>query len=124
MARLTLTGPITLPGTKGIVFPATGVQTVGANTGIQWAGNNGRQYIVIYISSGGAGNLTQNFGRTVEGQVPAPVVVALAASTMYKFGPWSAGDFTSLDGTGNTYFDLSGTQTSNTVTLYELDQVS
>lgn len=124
MARLTLTGPITVPGTKGIVLPTAGVQTVGANTGVAWSGNNGRQFLAIYIGSGGAGNLTMNFGRTVEGQSPAPIVVALANSTNYLFGPFSPSDFTSLDGTGNTYFDLSGTNTGNTVTLYELDQVT
>ena len=124
MARLTLTGPISLPGTKGIVLPTSGVQTVGANTGFQWTGNNGRQCVAIYVASGGSGNLTMNFGRTVEGQVPAPEVVALTASTNYLFGPFSPSDFTALDGTGNTYFDLSGTNTSNTVTLYELDPVT
>lgn len=123
MARLSLTGPISLPGTKGIVLPTSGVQTVGSNTGVSFT-NNGRQFLAIYVSSGGAGNLTMNLGRTVEGQVPAPIVVALSASTNYLFGPFSPADFTAQDGTGLTNFDLSGTQTSNTVTLYELDPVS
>jgi hypothetical protein len=79
--------------------------------------------VAVYVSSGGAGNFVQNFGKKVEGQTIAAITVALTASTNYLFGPWSPADFTSLDGTGLTYFDLSGTNTSNTVTLYELDQV-
>jgi hypothetical protein len=119
MAQLALTGPIVLPGTKGIVLPSAGVQTVGANLGISFV-NNGLMYVALYIPSGYVGNFVQNFGRAVEGSLPAPVTVALAASTNYLFGPWNAVDFTAQDGTGLTNFGLSGTNTSVTVTLYEL----
>jgi len=123
VARLTLTGPISLPGTKGIVLPAAGVQTVGANTGLQFV-NNGRMFVALYIPAAYAGNLVQNFGRTVEGAIAAPPTVALTASTNYLFGPWLPSDFTALDGTGLTYLDLSGTNTTVTCTLYELDPVT
>jgi hypothetical protein len=123
VAYLTLTGPISLPGTKGIVLPTAGVHTVGANSGVSFV-NNGRMFLALYVPGGYSGNLVQNIGRRVEGQTPAPVTVALTASTNYLFGPWSPSDFTSLDGTGNVYFDLSGTNTSVTVTLYELDPVA
>lgn len=122
MARLTLT-PVQMPGTKGIVLGTTGAQTVGANTGISFT-NNGLLYIALYIPGGYSGNLVQNFGRGVEGVIPAPVTVALTASTNYLFGPWSPSDFTAQDGTGLTSFDLSGTNTSVTVTLYQLVPVS
>ncbi len=123
MTYLALTGPVSLPGTTGIVLPTAGVQTVGSNTGIKFL-NNGRMFIAIYVDSGGAGNLVQNFGRKVEGQTVTAKTVALSASTNYLFGPWTPSDFTSLDGTGFTYFDLSGTNTNVTVTLYEMDQAS
>lgn len=120
MSRLALTGPIVLPGPQGIILPAAGVQTVGANTGISWAGNNGLMYIALYIPASYTGNLVQNLGRKVGGQLPVPITVALTASTNYLFGPWDANDYTQQDGTGLTNFDLSGTNTSVTVTLYEL----
>lgn len=122
MTQLTLT-PVQMPGSKGIVLGASGAQTVGANAGISFV-NNGQLLIALYIPGSYSGNLVQNFGRGVEGVIPAPVTVALTASTNYLFGPWSPSDFTAQDGTGLTNFGLSGTNTSVTVTLYQLVPVS
>lgn len=123
MTQLALTGPIQVPGSKGIVLPAAGVQTVGTNAGISFT-NNGLMFIALYIPGSYTGNFVQNFGRTIEGQLPAPITVALTASTNYLFGPWSPMDYTAQDGTGLTNFGLSGTNTSVTVTLYQLVPVS
>ena len=123
MARLTLT-PVNLPGTQGMVLSSTtGAQSLSGFTGFQFS-NNGLLWIVLYIGSGGAGNLTQNFGRKIESAIAAPPVVAVSASTNYLFGNWSPYDFTAQDGSGNTLFDLSGTQTTNSVTLYQLSPLT
>lgn len=123
MARLALS-PVQMPGTAGQVLSATtGAQSLSGFTGFQFA-NNGLLWIALYIGSGGAGNLSQNLGRGVAGIVPTEPPVALTASTIYQFGNWSPADFTSRDGTGLTYFDISGTQTTNSVTLYQLVPVS
>lgn len=119
MSRLTLS-PVQMPGTAGMVLSATtGAQSLSGSTGFQFV-NNGLLFIALYIGSGGAGNLSQNLGRAVAGIVPTEPPVALTASTNYLFGNWSPTDFTSRDGTGLTYFDISGTQTNNSVTLYQL----
>lgn len=118
MARVTLS-PVNFPGSAGITLPATGAQSMSGFTGVQFI-NNGTMVLAVYIGSSGAGNVTQNFGRTIESQLPAPIVVAVIASTNYIFGPWSPSDFTAQDGTGLTYIDFSGTQTLNSVTLYQL----
>lgn len=121
MARVTLTAQ-NLPGTSGtlaqIQLPAAGVQSLATFTGVAFA-NNGLMFLYVVVGVAGAGNVTYNFGRTVEGQFPAPVVVALANSTNYLLGPWSPTDFTAQDGTGLTYFDFS-VVTGNSVTLYQL----
>lgn len=122
MARLALT-PVQMPGTQGMVLGATGAQSLSGFTGFQFT-NNGLLFVALYVGSSGAGNLTQNFGRKIEGAIAAPPTVALTASTNYLFGPWSPSDFTIQDGTGLTGFDLSGTQTLNSVTLYQLVPVS
>ena len=119
MARLTLT-PVNVPGTQGMVLSSTtGAQSLSGFTGVQFA-NNGMMFLVVYVGSGGAGNLTQNFGRTIEGVVAPNPAVALSASTNYLFGNWKPFDFTAQDGSGLTYFDLTGTQTTNSVTLYQV----
>jgi hypothetical protein len=117
MARVALT-PTNLLGTAGLVLPATGAQTLATFTGVSFT-NNGLMFLAVYIGSSGAGNLTFNIGRTVEGQAPAPIVVALSNSTNYLFGPWSPTDFTAQDGSGLTYFDFS-VSTGNSATLYQL----
>jgi hypothetical protein len=121
--RLTLV-PVNVPGPAGMLLSATtGAQSLSGFTGIQFV-NNGLLWIVLYIGSGGAGNLTQNFGRTIEGVVAPNPPVALTAGSNYLFGNWKPSDFTAQDGSGLTYFDLSGTQTANSVTLYQLVPVS
>ena len=116
MARLALS-PVSLLGTSPITLGSSGT-ALAANTGVSFS-NNGLMFLAVYIGSSGAGNLTFNIGRTVEGQVPAAIVVALSNSTNYLFGPWSPTDFTAQDGSGLTYFDF-GVSTGNSVTLYQL----
>ena len=118
MARVTLS-PVNLPGTGSLILPSTGAQTLATFTGVQFI-NNGTMFLAIYVGVSGAGNITQNFGRTIESQLPAPIVNAVVNSTNYLLGPWSPSDFTAQDGTGLTYIDFSGTQTLNSVTLYQL----
>lgn len=119
MARVTV-NPVNLLGTNlnNAVLPSVGAQSLATFTGVQFV-NNGMMFLYITIGASGAGNLTLNFGRTVEGQVPAAFVLALANSTNYLLGPWSPTDFTARDGTGLTYFDFS-VVTGNAVTLYQL----
>lgn len=124
MARVTLT-PVNLPGpgTAGLTLGSSGATNLaGVTPGIQFS-NNGLMFLAIYVGSATT-SFTQNFGRTVEGSFPAPVVAALSATTNYLFGPWSPGDFTSRDGTGLTYFDFSGALTGASITLYQLVPVT
>jgi hypothetical protein len=119
MALLTLS-PVQLPGPAGMVLsPTAGAQSLSGFTGFQFL-DNGSCFVIIYVGSSGAGNLTQTFGRTIEGVSSQIPNVALSASTNYLFGTWSPSDFTARDGTGNVEFTLSGTQTLNTITLYQL----
>jgi hypothetical protein len=123
MARLTLT-PVQLPGTQGMVLSATtGAQSLSGFTGFQFV-NNGGLFVALYIGSGGVGTVVQNFGRKIEGAIAAPPTVAVSNSTVYLFGPWSPSDFTAQDGSGLTGFDLTGTQTTNSITLYQLSPLS
>ena len=120
MARLSLTA-VNLTGAAALTLGSSGT-ALASNTGVSFI-NNGLMFLVVYVGSSGAGNLTMNFGRTVEGSVPAPKVQALANSTNYILGPWSPSDFTAQDGTGLTYFDFS-VSTGNSVTLYQLSPVT
>jgi hypothetical protein len=106
-----------------VLSSTTGAQSLAGFTGFEFT-DNGLLFVALYIGSGGAGNLTQNIGRKVQGIVAPEPPVALAASTNYLFGNWSPADFTATDGTGYVEFDLSGTQTANSVTLYQLIPVS
>jgi hypothetical protein len=117
MARVALQ-PVQMPGTAGMVLGASGAQTLATFSGVQFT-NNGELFLAVYVGSSGAGNFTQKFGRGIEGVIPDPIVVALANSTNYLFGPWDPGDFTQQDGTGLTTFDFS-VVTGNSVTLYQL----
>jgi hypothetical protein len=117
VARTTIT-PVNLTGTAALTFAAAGAQSLATFTGVQFA-NNGLMFLYVSVGSAGAGNVTQNFGRTVEGAIPAPVVDAVANSTNYLLGPWSPSDFTAQDGSGFTYIDFS-VVTGNAVTLYQL----
>jgi hypothetical protein len=123
MARLTLV-PVQLPGPAGMVMsPTTGAQSLATFTGFQFL-DNGSCFIVIYVGSGGTGNLTQTFGKTIESVSSGIAPVTLANSTNYLFGTWSVSDFTRQDGSGLVEFDLTGTQTGNTITLYQLSPAS
>lgn len=123
MARLALT-PVQLPGPAGMVIsPTTGAQSLATFTGFQFL-DNGSCFVILYIGSGGVGTLVQTFGRTIEGVASAIPAVALANSTNYLFGTWSPSDFTRQDGSGLVEFDLTGTQTTNTITLYQLSPAS
>lgn len=121
MARVTLT-PVNLAGTAGLTLPAAGAQSLATFTGVQFV-NNGLLFLAVYVGAAGAGNMDQQIGGQVQGQAyptnPSPFRKALANSTNYLFGPWSARDFTQPDGSGMTYIDFS-VVTGNTVTLYQL----
>ena len=116
MARATLT-PAACTGTTALTLGSSGTQALTGFTGVQFV-NNGLMFLVVYTGASGAGNVTQNFGRTIEGSIPAPKVQAISNSTNYILGPWSPSDFTGL-----TYIDFS-VVTGNSVTLYELIPVS
>jgi hypothetical protein len=67
VARLAVS-PVNLLGTSPITLGSSGT-ALAANTGVSFT-NNGLMFLAVYIGSSGAGNLTFNIGRTVEGQVP------------------------------------------------------
>lgn len=118
MARVTL-APVTLAGPSGLLLPAAGAQALTGFTGVQFV-NNGMVFLVAYIGAAGAGNVQSNIGRKVQGQ-PYPAATlqaAVANSSNYLFGPWSAADFTQLDGSGNAWIDFS-VVAGNSVTLYQ-----
>jgi len=119
MARVSLT-PINLQGTSlnNAVLPAAGATSLVGFTGVQFI-NNGSMFLYITIGVGGGGTVTMNLGRTTEGQLPVPFTVTTAASTNYLLGPWSPSDFTSHDGTGQTYFDFSSVVLT-AASLYQL----
>jgi hypothetical protein len=117
MALATLT-PINLTGNVGLVLPAAGVTSIAGTTGVQFA-NNGQMFLYLTIGSATT-TLTMSLGRTVEGQAPAPFTQALSTSTNYLFGPWSPTDFTATDGSGLTYFTMSGALTGSAASLYLL----
>lgn len=120
MARTTITAT-NFKGTAGMTFPTAGATALTGFTGVQFQ-NNGLMILYVSVGAAGAGNITQNFGRTIEGAIAAPVVVAVANSTNYVLGPWSPTDFTAQDGSGLTYIDFS-VVTGNAVTLYQLSPV-
>ncbi len=122
MARVTLT-PVNLAGPSGLTLPASGAQTLATFTGVQFT-NNGMVFLVVYVGVAGAGNVQSNIGRKVQGQAypAATIQAAVANSTNYIFGPWSAADFTQSDGSGLAYIDFS-VVTGNSVTLYQCTPV-
>jgi hypothetical protein len=122
MARVTLT-PVNLAGPSGLTLPTSGAQTLATFTGVQFV-NSGMVFLVAYIGVAGAGNVQSNIGRKVQGQAypAATIQAAVANSTNYIFGPWSAADFTQSDGSGLAYIDFS-VVTGNSVTLYQCTPV-
>jgi len=117
MARTTLT-PVNFPGVAGMVFPATGAVSLAGFTGVQFV-NSGQMILFVSVGVAGAGNVTENIGRKIQGIAPAEPPVPVANSTNYVFGPWSPADFTQQDGTGFMTIDFS-VVTGNAVTLYQL----
>jgi hypothetical protein len=122
MARVTLT-PVNLAGPSGLLLPSSGAQSLAGFTGVQFV-NSGMVFLVVYVGPAGAGNVQSNIGRKVQGQAyPASTIqAAVANSTNYLFGPWSAADFTQSDGSGMAYVDFS-VVTGNSVTLYQCTPV-
>lgn len=124
MARITLT-PATLAGAQGLTLP---VLTAGAqatlssgNTGVTFV-NNGQVFLVVYNGTG-TQTIIQNIGGKIQGIIPTVTPVSLTASTAYLFGPWSAKDYTQLDGTGMMTVDFTGTFANIGVSLYQCTQV-
>jgi hypothetical protein len=117
MARTTLT-PVAFPGVAGATFATAGAVSLATFTGVQFI-NSGNMILYVSVGAAGAGNVTQNIGRKVQGITPIEPAVAVANSTNYFFGPWNVNDFTQQDGSGMTFIDFS-VVTGNAVTLYQL----
>jgi hypothetical protein len=117
VARTTLT-PVNFPGPAGAVFAAAGAVSLATFTGVQFV-NSGQMILYVSVGSAGAGNVTENIGRKIQGIAPAEPPVAVSNSTNYVFGPWSAADFMQQDGSGMMFIDFSQV-TGNAVTLYQL----
>jgi hypothetical protein len=126
MAVLALAAPVTNIGSAsgatpgpliatGLILPAAET-ALGANTGCTFP-NNGAVIFRAVIGGAGAGNITFVLNRTVEGQVPAAFVVAVANSTSYLFGPFSPADFNDANGNVDANFSV---QTGNSVGVYIL----
>ncbi|HEX3958085.1 MAG TPA: hypothetical protein VHZ03_15835 [Trebonia sp.] len=124
MARLTLT-PATLAGAQGLTLPvlAAGAQATlsSSNTGVQFV-NNGQVFLVIYNGTG-TQTIAQQIGGKIQGIAPTATPVSLTASTAYLFGPWSAKDYTQLDGSGLMYVDFTGTYANIGVSLYQMSPI-
>jgi hypothetical protein len=101
----------------GTVLPANEATNLTGFTGVNFA-NNGAILLRIVVGASGVGNVTFNFSRTTEGQLPAPFVVAVSNSTTYIFGPFSPSDFN--DASGLIQIDKSGTVTGDSAGLYLL----
>jgi len=117
MARVALPAPtITLgAGPAGTILPAAEPTSLNTFTGFSFV-NNGAILVRLVVGASGVGNVTFNFQKTVEGQLPAAFVTAVANTTVYIFGPFSVQDFN--DANGLCQFDKSGTVTGDTVGLY------
>jgi hypothetical protein len=119
MARTTLpAATVSIAGgpNSGTILPAAEPTSLATFTGLNFA-NNGAVLLRVVVGAAGAGNLTVNFTRTTEGQLPAAFVTALANSNTYIFGPFSPSDLN--DGNGLVQIDMS-VVTGNTAGLYTL----
>jgi hypothetical protein len=120
MARTLLPAPtVNLSGgaNAGTILPATEPTNLTGFTGVNFV-NNGAVVLRLVVGASGVGNITFNFTRTTEGQLPAPFVVAVANSTTYLFGPFSPSDFNDVNGL--IQIDKSGTVTGDSAGLYIL----
>lgn len=102
---------------SGIVLPAAEPTALTGFTGVNFA-NSGALLLRVVVGASGAGNITVNFARTTEGQLPAPFVIPVLASTPYLLGPFSPSDFNDVNGL--IQIDKSGTVTGDTAGLYFL----
>jgi hypothetical protein len=117
VTRVTLT-PVTLAGAGGLTLPSVGQQSLAGYTGVQFV-NNGLLYLIVN-NGAGSQTITQLIGGKVQGIAPTVAPVNLVANAVTKWGPWSAKDYTQLDGSGMQYIDFGGTQANISVTLYQL----
>lgn len=117
MTYVTLT-PVTLVGASGLTLPSSGAQSLATFQGVQFV-NNGLMMLAVYNGTGSQ-TITQNIGGKIQGLSPTVSAVSLTASTNYLFGPWSARDYTQLDGSGFQRIDFGGTVANISVTLYQL----
>lgn len=104
------------PGTTGLALPASEATSLATFTGLNFV-NNGALVLRVCVGASGAGNLTIFFTRTVDGSLPASLVVALANSTNYLLGPWGPSNYN--DANGLIQMDMS-VVTGNTAGLYFL----
>lgn len=128
MTTLALAAPTTFLGSAsgstpgpllstGLLLP-TAETSMASNAGFSFP-NNGQTVLRVVIGSAGTGNLTFVFQRTIEGQAPASMVISVANSTQYFFGPFSPADFN--DGNG-LFQGLLSVPTGNSVGVYLIAQ--
>ena len=118
MTTLALAAPsvaIASGNALGTVLPAAET-SMAANAGFSFP-NNGGVLLRVVIGSAGAGNLSLVVQKTVEGQTPAAIVLALSNSTTYIFGPFSPSDFNDVNG---LFQGLLSVPTGNSVGVYSL----
>ena len=68
MARTTIT-PVNLPGTTGAVWASAGVTSLATFTGVKFV-LSAHMFLYVSVGAAGAGNVTQQFGRKVQGITP------------------------------------------------------
>ena len=117
MTTLALAAPTTpiCGGNAATVLPATETP-LGTNTGFSFP-NNGSVVLRVCIGAAGAGNLTLTIQKTVEGQTPPPITIAVANSTNYQLGPFRPSDFNDANG---LFQGALSVQTGNSVGVYSL----
>jgi hypothetical protein len=118
MARTLLPAPTLFLGPgpgAGLALPAAEATSITGFTGVNFA-NNGGILLRYVVAAGNNGNISIIFTRATDGSLPAPLVIAVAASTTYILGPWGPSNYN--DGSGLIQIDKSGTVTGDTAGLY------
>lgn len=117
MARTLIPAPTLFIGPgpgASLALPAAEGTSLATFTGLNFV-NNGATLLRVVVGGAGAGNLTIFFTRTVDGALPAAIVLALANSTTYLLGPWGPSNYN--DANGLIQMDMS-VVTGNTAGLY------
>jgi hypothetical protein len=127
MASVPLAAPVTFLGSTsgglagvspatGLILPAAEATVLTGFTG--WSvPNNGTVMVRLVVGAAGAGNVTLAVQRISEGQASPGLVIAVANSTTYLWGPFSQADFNDINGL--LQFTIS-VVTGNSVGAYQL----